>query len=166
MKVVDYKDIISKTAVFPRKVDDFGLAYCLIGLFDEFLEVDEKVVDGVNREEILSEVGDVLWYLCALCNELDLSFEDIISNPKNLGKNHSPFKLFGIVKKHYRDGKVIDKELVTNYLINFISYTFNIANVTKNDVESILENNYKKLIARRETNTLHGDGDNREKINQ
>ena len=111
MKVVDYKDIISKTAVFPRKVDDFGLAYCLIGLFDEFLEVDEKVVDGVNREEILSEVGDVLWYLCALCNELDLSFEDIISNPKNLGKNHSPFKLFGIVKKHYRDGKVIDKEL-------------------------------------------------------
>lgn len=165
MKAVDYKDIISKTAVFPRKVENFGLAYCVLGLFDEFLEVDEKVVDGAKREDILSEVGDVLWYLCALCNELDISFEQVIDNPKNLGKDYNPFKLFGIVKKHYRDGKVINKELVTNYLTNFISYTFTLSNVTKIDVEDILENNYKKLIARRETNTLHGDGDNREKIN-
>lgn len=165
MNLVEYKKIINETAVFPRKVENFGLAYCLLGLFDELQEVEEKIDNRNSKEEIFSEVGDVIWYICALCNELNISFEDVIINNKKVEKEYTPLKLFGIVKKYYRDNKSIDKNFVYNVLLNVTNYLFTSANVTVNDVNNIIENNYKKLIARRETNTLHGDGDNREKIN-
>jgi NTP pyrophosphatase (non-canonical NTP hydrolase) len=103
MNLTEYKKIITETAVFPRKVDDFGLAYCIIGLIDEMDEVIEKVSSGTaTTEEIYSEIGDVCWYLCALCNELNIPFEDVIENRENLD-NYLIFQLFGKIKKHYRD---------------------------------------------------------------
>lgn len=164
MNLKQYSTIIEKTAVFPRKVENFGIAYCLLGLFDELFEVEEKIINKDTKENILSEVGDVCWYVCALCNEIGISFEDIINNRKSSGSQYSPLKLFGLVKKHYRDNKEIDKDFFYKSLSGFISYLFDFSGVTDEEISILLENNYKKLIARRETNTLHGDGDNREKI--
>ena len=163
MTIKDYISIIDKTAVFPRKVEDFGLAYCLIGLFDELNEVEEKVDNKDTIENIHAEVGDVLWYLCALCNELDISFEGVVTNTYKFGKEYNPVNLFGIIKKHYRDNKPIDKEYVFKSLCNLSRYLFYTTKINDSTLISILESNYNKLIARRETNTLHGDGDNREK---
>ena len=161
MNLIKYEEIINKTAVYPKKVDDAGLYYCLVGLFDEIDEVKEKILDGESEESINKELGDVVWYLCALCNELGISFNKVITERKELDEREFRVELlYGIVKKHYRDNKPIDKEKVYYILSNF---AFGILDhLPEEEILKILEDNYNKLMLRRETNTLHGDGDNRE----
>lgn len=109
MTIEEYQGIIQKTAVFPKEI---GLTYCTLGLTGEAGEVAEKVkklfrdkggvITPEFKKDVKKELGDVIWYVTALANELGLSLEEI------------------------------------------------------------MEANYEKLIKRRETNTLHGSGDNRE----
>ena len=40
---------------------------------------------NLKREEIKKELGDVLWYLTAICNKMDMSLKDIIV--ENIEKN-------------------------------------------------------------------------------
>lgn len=160
MTITEYKEIINKTAVYPQQVNNFGIAYCVLGLFDELAEFLEKLDDNIStKDEIKKEVGDVFWYICALCNELNLDFENIVLNPKH-DKKYSPLLLFGLTKKYYRDSKLFDAEQLTNILKCFIADT--ILKFPDINILEILELNYNKLIKRRETNTIQGDGDNRE----
>lgn len=118
MTFKDYQQIIEKTAVYP---EDIGLAYCAMGLTGEAGEVADKIkklyrddnlhaIDAPSevvliqerKMSIAKELGDVLWYITAMANEIDVSLEEIA------------------------------------------------------------QMNYDKLIKRRETNTLHGSGDDRE----
>ncbi len=79
----DYQEEASKTAIYPNKGDN--LYYPALGLAGEAGEVCEKVKkimrdDGgeVSIEkagELVKEIGDVLWYVAALCEELDISME-------------------------------------------------------------------------------------------
>lgn len=94
MDVKKYQDLILRTAIYPRSI---GLAYCALGLSDEAGEVTGKIKkfyrDTPIREGkdlpvledapelktmIKKELGDVLWYLTALANELGLSLEEIM----------------------------------------------------------------------------------------
>lgn len=66
------------TAIYPSKGDN--LYYPTLGLVGEAGEVAEKVKkvmrddDGVltsgKRREIVAELGDILWYVAAMCYEL------------------------------------------------------------------------------------------------
>lgn len=66
---------------------EVALAYITLGITGEAGEVAEKIKkvirddDGVVSEEkkveIAKEIGDCLWYLSAMCEELGLSLEDI-----------------------------------------------------------------------------------------
>lgn len=109
MTTKDYQNVIAETAVFPKEI---GLTYCTMGLCGEAGEVAEKMkklyrdaggkVTPDFRKDIKKELGDVIWYVTALSNELGFTLEEV------------------------------------------------------------MEANYNKLMLRRETNTLHGSGDNRE----
>ena len=123
MTIEEYQTIIKKTSIYPENI---GLAYCAMGLTGEAGEVSDKIkkiyrdkdvfdssglidqekihleVIPEEKESIKKELGDVMWYITAMANELGLSLEEI------------------------------------------------------------MEANYNKLIKRRETNTLHGSGDDRE----
>ena len=118
MNFKKYQKIIKKTAIFPSEI---GMAYCAMGLTGEAGEVADKIkklyrddelhtLDAVTKmiliderkHDIAKELGDVLWYITAMANEIDMSLEEIA------------------------------------------------------------QMNYDKLLKRRETNTLHGSGDNRE----
>lgn len=120
MDFKEYQQIIEETAVYPKQV---ALAYCAMGLTGEAGEVADKIkklyrddklhsLDAAhemilidqNKYAIAKELGDVLWYITAMANEIDM------------------------------------------------------------DLEEIAQMNYNKLIKRRETNTLHGSGDDRENI--
>lgn len=112
MTIEEYSEIIKKTAVFPKEI---GLTYCTMGLCGEAGEVAEKmkklyrdkngIVTETFKNDIKKELGDVIWYVTALGNELGIP------------------------------------------------------------LDGIMEANYRKLMLRRATNTLHGDGDNREETN-
>ena len=61
--------------------------YLALGLAGESGEVVEKIkklvrnnggkMTDADKQEIKKELGDVLWYMSQLCEQLDLSFDDV-----------------------------------------------------------------------------------------
>jgi len=61
----------------------------------EFLEIVKKMVfqgkpwNNDNREHLIIELGDVMWYVAQACMALDISFDDVIrGNIKKLEKRY------------------------------------------------------------------------------
>ena len=81
-----YQRSASKTAIYP---DEHRILYPALGLAGEAGEVANKVKklvrDGPDnrpddwREQIASEIGDVLWYCAALATDLNLTLGMIAS---------------------------------------------------------------------------------------
>ena len=65
----------------------------------EFLEIVKKMVfqgkpwNADNREHLIIELGDVLWYVAQACMALEVSFDDVVAG--NVEK----------LKKRYRGGE-------------------------------------------------------------
>lgn len=84
MKLNEYQQKAVSTAIYS---DDHRLIYPALGLCGESGEVAEKVkkvlrdcdgdVSTEKRNEIAKEIGDVLWYIANLANDLDYDLEDI-----------------------------------------------------------------------------------------
>ena len=74
-----------KTAIYPNK--DKNFIYPTLGLVGESGEVAEKIkkvlrdkngnLDDDSKLALKKELGDVLWYLSNLCDELGFSLNDI-----------------------------------------------------------------------------------------
>jgi NTP pyrophosphatase (non-canonical NTP hydrolase) len=91
-----YQTTAAETAVYQNagEGDSPAINYCAIGLGNEagevlgkwkkFLRDDDGVLADFRREQILDEVGDVLWYAANLCSELGASLE-VVAN-SNLNK--------------------------------------------------------------------------------
>lgn len=94
MELNEYQDLSRKTAQYPeiRVQDDKSgvmvrtdVIYPVLGLVGEAGEVAEKVkkvvrnnggrISDTKKEEIISELGDVLWYLAALATELHVTLD-------------------------------------------------------------------------------------------
>jgi NTP pyrophosphatase (non-canonical NTP hydrolase) len=78
----------SETAVYKT---EHSVIYPALGLAAEAGEVANKVKkilrDGnFNREAIADEVGDCLWYIAALCRDLNVDMKELAKN--NLRKLH------------------------------------------------------------------------------
>ena len=61
----------------------------------EFLEIIKKMVfqgkpwNEDNREHLIIELGDIMWYVAQACMALDVSFDDVIAtNVKKLEKRY------------------------------------------------------------------------------
>ena len=74
----------------------------------EFLEIVKKMVfqgkpwSDSNREHLLIELGDVMWYVAQACIALDVDFEEVIEmNVKKLEKRY-PGGTFDIHKSENR----------------------------------------------------------------
>lgn len=82
-----YQKLAWETAIYPSKGDN--IYYPTLGLAGEAGEVAEKVkkimrdkkgeVTEKEREELKKEIGDVLWYVGALCSELNINMGDVAS---------------------------------------------------------------------------------------
>lgn len=83
MNFTEYQSGAMKTAIYPEQLK---VLYPALGLSGETGEVCEKIKKvfrdskGIftpeSKAEILKEVGDVLWYLSAICSDLELNFDD------------------------------------------------------------------------------------------
>ena len=98
-----YQRNASTTAIYP---DEHRILYPALGLAGEAGEVANKVKklirDGPDkrpdtwREDIASEIGDVLWYCAALATDLNLSLGMIArQNEKKLGQRKQSGTLGG-----------------------------------------------------------------------
>lgn len=103
MNFDEYQKKASKTAIFPKVRERY--VYPTLGLVGETGEFVEKIkkifrdkngkISKIDKEEIVKELGDVLWYLSQVAKELNISFEEIaekniqkLSSRKIRGKLH------------------------------------------------------------------------------
>ena len=85
MNFNEYQKKSRKTARYPNKGNNF--IYPTLGLAGESGEVAEKikkiirddngVVSKDKKQEILKELGDVLWYVAQIATELKLSLDKV-----------------------------------------------------------------------------------------
>ncbi len=74
----------------------------------EFLEIVKKMVfqgkpwTDDNRDHLIIELGDVMWYVAQACMALDVSFDDVVrGNVKKLEKRY-PGGSFDVSKSEHR----------------------------------------------------------------
>ena len=91
MNIKDYQEF-TKTTDTGAEVNGH-LGYLALGLVDEAGEVAGKIkklfrdfngeMSDSYKKEIIKEVGDVLWYMTRLADELDTNIEEIAEINKN-----------------------------------------------------------------------------------
>tara|TARA_R100001510_G_scaffold47318_1_gene44595 strand:- start:40 stop:396 length:357 start_codon:yes stop_codon:yes gene_type:complete len=79
MDMDDYQKSAAETAIYSGK---HAVIYPALGLAAEAGEVANKVKkilrDGdFDRKAIADEVGDCLWYIAALCRDLNINMNDV-----------------------------------------------------------------------------------------
>lgn len=100
----EYQELANTTAVYPDQGSN--LIYPALGLNGEAGEVAEhakKMIrddDGAltleRREALIKEVGDVMWYMAALCTELGIQMGDVAArNYQKLKSRQERNKLHG-----------------------------------------------------------------------
>ena len=104
MEFNQYQEEARKTAIYPNKDNNF--VYPTLGLSGEAGEVAEKikkvirdnggVVSEEKKAELAKELGDVLWYVANLAEELGLKLEDVAqANIEKLKSRQERGKLHG-----------------------------------------------------------------------
>jgi NTP pyrophosphatase (non-canonical NTP hydrolase) len=74
----------------------------------EFMEIVKKMVfqgkpwNDDNREHLIIELGDVMWYVMQACMALDVSIEDVIAGNVNKLKKRYPGGEFDVYKSENR----------------------------------------------------------------
>src|SRR3990167_9297743 len=91
----EYQRESRRTALYPAK--GYGLTYPVLGLVGESGEVAEKMkkilrdhdvqINDGHKQEIIKELGDVLWYLAQIAADLDFDLEEVAQ--RNLAKTQS-----------------------------------------------------------------------------
>lgn len=176
MRFKDYSEKAITLAIYPP---ERGKEYTVFGLIDELGEVSEKIDQNRPDNEIVKEVGDVMWYASAMIHEFD--FQDIFelfeeSRDMQVIKNNAEkevaklalqhgAKLAGRMKKIMRDDdqKYTKKKMDEIYLILRSILRSLIILVNKMDLNfnEIFTQNLNKLFDRQDRGVLQGDGDNR-----
>jgi NTP pyrophosphatase (non-canonical NTP hydrolase) len=75
--------------------DQIMLVWNALGLAGEAGEVADTIKKavfhqhGLDRDELIKELGDVLWYVAALCTKLDISMSEVAE--RNIAKLHKRY---------------------------------------------------------------------------
>ena len=108
----DFKSLIDRLGELDREGANIErLSTASVGLAaesGEFLEIVKKMVfqgkpwNSDNREHLIIELGDVMWYVAQACMALDISFDDVVrGNVKKLEKRY-PGGSFSVDKSENR----------------------------------------------------------------
>jgi NTP pyrophosphatase (non-canonical NTP hydrolase) len=88
MEFNDYGEFVKSMKVYPEQ---YSILYPALGLAGETGEICEKIKKGLrgdkelDKEELLKELGDPLWYITSLADDLGFSLQDVVdANVKKL----------------------------------------------------------------------------------
>ncbi len=170
MDFKEYTTAARATAVYPEQ---FKCVYPAIGLVDEMAEFVEKynawdydADDCPTTDEIVSELGDVLWYYAIYCDDNNFDMETFFETKDMYVDTHFIFmqcgKLLGATKKAMRDTQFPVSALkVWEYLDNIAGAVNGWCLDLGVTVEEVMEKNIDKLRDRQARNVIKGSGDNR-----
>jgi len=114
MKANTYQQLASRTMIdkpdleiSPKQVTLSWWAIGLAGESGEVLDLVKKGIyhqQGMDMDKIKKELGDVLWYVSALCGELGFTLEEVME--ANIEKLKARFpEGYSADRTTYRDGK-------------------------------------------------------------
>ena len=75
----------------------------------EFLEIVKKMIfqgkpwDKDNKEHLIIELGDVIWYAANACMALDISFEEVVARNVTKLEKRYPGGQFDVYYSEHRD---------------------------------------------------------------
>ena len=75
----------------------------------EFLEIVKKMIfqgkpwDEANREHLIIELGDAIWYIANACMALDISFEDVVARNVTKLEKRYPGGQFDVYYSEHRE---------------------------------------------------------------
>ena len=157
---MNYLEEIRKFVVYPQQVNNFGLVYCYLGIIDEQSELVEKLDDDSSKEDIIKELGDILFYIVMFAYESGINID--INDIKTEETSEEIIRAIpGMIKKYYRDNKPLDKEILTSFLSMMLKMVEEACDVLNTNIQDVARINVEKLSKRKENNTIKGDGDNR-----
>lgn len=174
-KVINYRTY-EELAITTKCYDDkVALPYVVLGLVGEMGELYEKLQEEAEKDLIIKEFGDVLWYMAAIRIEFDLNeienwpnYNHWISNPMIIGSEIG--KIAEQLKKYLRDDwkndEIVEfsekrKTIVQQSWKNLLQLLVNLAyrlfpDITMNELGQL---NIDKLASRAKRNVIHGEGD-------
>lgn len=187
MDIERYQKFVNKTAFFPKSSQGRNLSYLVMGVVEEVGEIFEFIVkkETLNETELYSfkveyileqtikESGDLLWYITAICNEINFSLERLMQYAKVKKNKHISNSslliylgnLSGAVKKMIRDDneKITDKksDLIINNLCYILMFVLQLCDENNVKFKVVLEINAKKIKDRQKRGTLKGSGNDR-----
>ena len=108
----DYQCFIESLTVLDRKGANIQrLLTAAVGISaegGEFMEIVKKMVfqgkpwNDANREHLIVELGDVMWYVAQACMALDVSFDDVVERNVEKLKARYPGGEFDV---HYSENR-------------------------------------------------------------
>jgi NTP pyrophosphatase (non-canonical NTP hydrolase) len=97
MKMDDYQEVLHKDSIYPGRGEGtlMSVIYCALGLSGEAGEFsdhakkiwrdrDEGQITVADRDFLITELGDTLWYLARAATELNVSLSEVAQ--RNLKK--------------------------------------------------------------------------------
>lgn len=96
LDIINHQIFVDNAKFYPS---DMKIVYPCLGLAGETGEVCDKIkkiyrdnngeFTSENKKEIIKELGDVLWYLCAIASDLDFTLLDVMAINKNKINNRT-----------------------------------------------------------------------------
>lgn len=172
MKLDEYIKKARTTALYPNLGSN--MYYPTLGLAGECAEVLQKILYTDNKDEIVKECGDVLWYVANLSIELGITIDPDKPTLSSHNIGIQTMVEFNVIhagticeciKKTMRDDNntMRDDRLkkIEHALYTIIYNISGIAFLLDTTLSNIMETNIDKLFSRKERGVLKGDGDNR-----
>ena len=169
MQPDEYQQAAIATAIYPASSSGIGKHnpfYSALGLIGEALEAEASPGD-------IDELGDVLWYVATLSNELGFKLSEII----HLGQERSRYQgmrggsllylaaeVAEPMKKLWRDGSDLKKDLaIKDCLADMMVLIEAMANAHPHigGLAAVCDRNLAKLASRKDRGVLSGDGSSR-----
>ena len=108
----DYKSFLESLSALDGKGANINrLTTAAVGISaegGEFMEIVKKMVfqgkpyNDDNREHLIIELGDVMWYVMQACAALDVSIEDVVAGNVEKLKKRYPGGEFDVYKSENR----------------------------------------------------------------
>lgn len=169
MNLDDYQKQAYKFAVYP---ETNKIIYPALGLCNEAGELCGKVkkwlrgdYEELPTEAIADELGDVLWYLAALCTDCGHNMSSDLRVGGTFNLKGSTMPLYGDLPKEVIElaNAAAQASLFPNWdtLSNVLIHCHSISLCLDIPLETIAQRNLAKLLDRESRGVIKGDGDER-----
>lgn len=156
MTLNDYQEKAKVTDVRPA---EYKMICNGFGLWGEGEELDAALITSpVDKDNIIKEFGDILWYTSSICTAFGVSLERVFHKfPKGFSDDKPVGEVF---KKVYRDKAGVFDEEDKERILAYLHFTLN-HYASFVDINEAAERNINKLYSRMERGKIQGNGDNR-----